>query len=1062
MSRRRNSFFSNKTDKLTFKTFFKNIVELTKGSLQKKVLTRSLEESAGIEAEYVNPDKMLDAKGKDLRFYDTMMLDSAIKGAVELKKTLTLSTQWGVVDGGEEEKDKEIGQFVRDTIDGLEIPFDDVLDNTLDSMIYGFKVGEIIWNEIVDNGKYTWQKFKFMHSYLFDFKYNEYDDLESVAIGRMVGSSKNVSAEDFERKFVYMAYPYIKDGNYYGDSDLRELYVEWWQRFNIIRWRGVYLQGFSFRVPIITYDTKSVSTTELGDLDTMLDNWQDLMRVKIPGTRDQETNKLMGKFEIEWQDISSDKGAEQYTDTLDSLARDIRRKLLFPDKLGFTTDKGGALSQSDIFWKLFLKVIKKIHRRLEDVYNPKIKMLVDLNFGKQKNYPKLKFNEIDEGIEIEMLKLLLDAGVIDKREKWIRNKVDIPQLSEKEMGEIKEAKEQDVKEQQEAFARKQKEDEIANANNPKPDDKPNKNNVMPIKKEFKSTQGVNFDKIKDQLENNENDFIKDYDDIHKRQSERLIRLVKTKKIVENKDFKELNKLQMQKGELKKLFEVYYAKLYFQGRRDAIIEVKKDAKSMKMNLKLNGKYEFKLQDEVEWLDRSWIDRFLKEQGELGTLDKVDKKYLTDLKERAFFVTNETSNRILKEAKGIVQNGIRGNLTTAGVVGQLNDVLSEDRRRYALTIARTNSADAYNTGRMNTFLSPKLDDVVEAFQYQAILDTQTTEFCRSHDGQIIKKGDPELGNIVPPNHFNCRSILTAVLVGQDDIIDGNPEWGENVNANGETFNTNDPKVRKPAPGFGGNIVKRKPKAVDITPEPRIVDNTDDVPIFSNRKDAEEWAKDNLVDPGGKVSFKDLDMGVINSFNRTFKARIDEYGFKPENIRSRKLRSVFAQLDGTPIIRDENGMARREKFNFTISNYINNSKSRVDMMLKNLSNKGDIIKPDIDDLFNHEYMHLFDARITDDLIEKGLWDTSGGYDNYLSRQYYIAFQDKSPFANPDNTVNEANSLRRKKLRNIVGKYRSVNREETLAEDYRAYKKGLLSNDDDFNFIQEFYKNIEEEYRV
>ncbi|GAG05663.1 unnamed protein product, partial [marine sediment metagenome] len=264
-------------------------------------------------------------------------------------------------------------------------------------------------------------------------------------------------------------------------------------------------------------------------------------------------------------------------------------EIIIPDKLGFTTDNTGALSQSEVFWKLFLKVIKKIQRRLEDIYNAKIRMLVDLNFPGVEKYPLFKFNDIDHDIETEMLKLLLDGGVIDKREKWIRSKVDVPQLDVKEAEEIEKAKQQDVLDQQAKFEaeakvnggfgndgsgfKKNDNNNSNGANNRSGGDNNNnrqntsdgiqtdkKGNNGNNKKRFKTSRPTNFDKIKTQLDTNENDFIRDYTDIHKRQSDRLIRLTKSKKIVENKDLKAVNKLDIQRSELKRLFEVYYSKL----------------------------------------------------------------------------------------------------------------------------------------------------------------------------------------------------------------------------------------------------------------------------------------------------------------------------------------------------------------------------------------------------------------------------------------------------------------------------------------------------------------------
>ena len=71
-------------------------------------------------------------------------------------------------------------------------------------------------------------------------------------------------------------------------------------------------------------------------------------------------------------------------------------------------------------------------------------------------------------------------------------------------------------------------------------------------------------------------------------------------------------------------------------------------------------------------------------------------------------------------------------------------------------------------MNFFSSKDVEPFIEAYQYQAILDAVTTQFCQEHDGQIIKSSDPNFATIVPPNHYNCRSTLVPIMVEETNII------------------------------------------------------------------------------------------------------------------------------------------------------------------------------------------------------------------------------------------------------------------------------------------------------
>jgi len=760
--------------KKSIQQLFKPLINISR-SQDKDYLTRNLPEAAGLEHEYMNPDAMLDKKGKDLTFYDIMLLDDVIKSTIDLKKKMALNVSHSVRPASKEQKDIDIAEAVQKNFDNMDISFNDQLDNLLDAMAYGFKVGEIIWNTELVNGLWTWKYVKFMHSIFFDFHYDEFNNMDKVAIGRNYGSSTEVPRDEFEQKFIYMVYPYLKDGNWYGDSDLKELYVEWWQKFNIIRWRGIYLQNFGMPVPIVTYDSSKISATEKSDIDDMLDSWQDLMQVKIPGTRDPVSGELRPKFDIQWRDIGTDKGAMQFNETIEMINKEIRRKLLVPDKLGFSADTTGSFSQSKVFFDMFLLIIRDLHTRLEAIINDKVKQFVDFNFQVQE-YPVWEFDEIDETIEIEMLRLLIEKGVIDKREKWIRAHVGIPDITDKEMEEIEKAREEDRKNQPPAF--------------------PGFPQRQFNKKQFKN-QPIDFKKIEEQYDTHENDFLKDYNAIMEKEEEKLLNTIERKKIIENKDYKAMKKLRISKTELKRLISEFYAQMYLEGKTDAIEEIQDNPVSE--NIEFKSYVPVKFQQE-EWLDRAWIDRFLKKYGELGILTSADKEYLTTLRDRAFFITGETENRVLRTAYHTLDEGIRTGAIPKQTIAKLREVLSEDREKYALTIARTNSSDAYNTGRMNEFTSDAVIPYMEAFQYSAIIDIATTPFCREHDGQIISVNDPNLATVNPPNHFNCRSLFISIMVGQDevegDFYEGYkdkpsqfPQWGTNVTA-----------VR-PAEGFGG---------------------------------------------------------------------------------------------------------------------------------------------------------------------------------------------------------------------------------------------------------------------
>lgn len=772
------------------KKVFQNIMEPvinTEKGIKQQILNRDTSITAGLETQLRNPDKLLHDKNQTLELYDKMMLDGRIKFSIELVKALILHIGYDFSPASEDEADNEITEFVKNNFNNLSEPsFDDVLDNLLDSKIYGFKIGEIIWNDDLVDGKYTWRKVYFQHPILFDFEYDNNGDIKEVKYGYYQCNNIPIDKEIFKTKFLYMCNPYLKDGNYYGDSDLKELYFEWWSKFNIKRFRNIYLQNYGMPIPIITYDSLTISQSEKADLDTMLENWQDQMYVKIPATRSKKTEELIKKIEIEFKDTNVKGGTTQYEEAIKSIDTDITWKLLIPSHVGFTDDTYGARAQTENLFDLLLMVIRKAHKRLEAVINPHIKYLVDLNFVTE-NYPKFKFNAINEEIASELLKILFDYKVIDKRESWIRRRFNIPELSQKEKEEIEKAQEEDKKDRQQQFQ----------PNNPFLQGQDNNQQKKEGMKLFKRLEEIcNFKKIESQYNTYEQEFIRDYEIIYDEQVSRLIDIIKRRQIIENSDMREIEKLRIVKGDFKKLFGSYFAKLYISGKIDAIEEI--DKRIPEDYKKKN--FQTDVEIENEWLDREWILKYLKKYGTMGLLTPADKEYLMNLYNRAFTITGETEEAILKSIRQDIESGLRNGLDNGTIIAKIRANLSEDRQKYSTTIARTNASDYYNTGRMNLFMSDNIDPVVEAFMFSAIIDNRTTDFCREHDGQIIKKSNPDLSRIVPPCHYNCRSLLIPILIKEDEQQDSyfygwsdkdSLRWGNGVPSN----------AQQPSEGFGG---------------------------------------------------------------------------------------------------------------------------------------------------------------------------------------------------------------------------------------------------------------------
>jgi SPP1 gp7 family putative phage head morphogenesis protein len=154
--------------------------------------------------------------------------------------------------------------------------------------------------------------------------------------------------------------------------------------------------------------------------------------------------------------------------------------------------------------------------------------------------------------------------------------------------------------------------------------------------------------------------------------------------------------------------------------------------------------------------------------------------------AIYLAGIYSEAILSKAEEIVLQAIEEGLHSKDIVIKLQN--SEEFKGFTehrlMTITRTEGTKAYNKGRLEQFKG--VGDFVEAVQFSAVMDKRTTPICRRLNGMIMDIENKFVSVYLPPNHYNCRSIIVPVTRyedwTEDDFsnvekpIDGfnNPEW------------------------------------------------------------------------------------------------------------------------------------------------------------------------------------------------------------------------------------------------------------------------------------------------
>ena len=150
----------------------------------------------------------------------------------------------------------------------------------------------------------------------------------------------------------------------------------------------------------------------------------------------------------------------------------------------------------------------------------------------------------------------------------------------------------------------------------------------------------------------------------------------------------------------------------------------------------------------------------------------------LRTKVFWITDLLDGQITDDARAVLIRALKIGETLSETIDRLWKLFEpyigdptvlkdgEPLAPYRLeTIVRTNTTDAYNHGRLTEFIRPDLLPFLDGIRYSAILDTRTTEVCRFLDNKVFKPDSPDLAGLLPPRHFNCRSLIVPTSVSEE---------------------------------------------------------------------------------------------------------------------------------------------------------------------------------------------------------------------------------------------------------------------------------------------------------
>ena len=712
-----------------------------------------------------NPDELVGKKG--LKIYKDMRTDEQVKACLMMKKFARLSTGWEIKPGDDEDKlSIELADFAQYNVKRIKGTFYDTLLGILTALDYGFSISEIVREYIEEGdfrGKVGLKAIKSREPFGYGFKTDVHGNLLGITFeqaglfgGKDLGSNDNPYPPE---KFV--VYSYQKEfSNWFGRSDFREIYRSWWSKNMIIKFYNIFLERFGMPTVTATYPSGQDEKV-LEMIDDILKNLQAKSGFRFPEGI---------KFELLEATRRGEAGYEKAIELHNTM---IARGILVPELMGFTGRSSGSRALGETQFGGFIWVLEKLGKDIEEtiVDEQILRPLININYANvhEKQYPVFKMNSLsDEDIEMKakVVKIGVEAGVIDPTEQWVRDYLMFPKREEKDIIPKPKLKKPVV-----------------------PDEEPGEEPTEkePVEKESyliekfqlrrkpdKFEQKVNFNQFADNVQGAEDLLRQDLITIFKSMRDKLLKSVERHNVVAEKDYRFIAKLQIPEvGKLKTTIQNHMVKTHLDNKIAVLEELQRAGEPIEIIKKFRAFEDWDPvppSQAIELFRKKVLAKIAKEGAEKVLLTMANFKELKYYDSRAFAIAGIERDYILKEAKLALQNGIKQGLGNREIMGNLNDIFDKyiptgeivDGKLVSParleTIVRTNISDAINLGRDAMWNDPNVSEFVPYLAWSSIIDDRTTPYCESMDGRTFKRTDPLLHS--PPAHFSCRSILVPI--------------------------------------------------------------------------------------------------------------------------------------------------------------------------------------------------------------------------------------------------------------------------------------------------------------
>jgi len=395
---------------------------------------------------------------------------------------------------------------------------------------------------------------------------------------------------------------------------------------------------------------------------------------------------------------------QPFINTINNLDVGMRNAAL-ANFIGLGTTGTGSYSVGEVQFKLFMEAEKSITNLIEQIFTKEVlRPIVDVNFGPQEFYPELVCQDLNKDAVVQKLNLALQffqSGILSP------NKKD----------------EQDIR--------------AKIGLNENLDDS-GEDNKQPAKDKDKDLQNVKkAPSWKKQIDG----FVSE---MYLAMSGNLSVLADkaiadTRRNLEKKGLKGINDLEISTSFYQKILLKKLAFLAIRGWNEA-----KDLAKEKGGIISNKKDDNNLED-----------------GELSKVPAAMRDYVSN---KAKIIATEHVVQlatVIKTTANTYTEGISIDSLIADINTQVNEYLTSNK----IQVAADSAVVQTMNDSQQSFFKNECTDQIAYFTYEAVIDDNTTDYCRWLHGKTYTPYGKEFYIVYPPRHYRCRSRMVPTFYSQN---------------------------------------------------------------------------------------------------------------------------------------------------------------------------------------------------------------------------------------------------------------------------------------------------------